>query len=126
MSQQYITAADITATVAQDYNMSPYISGVNQDLEYLAYSLNVGSGEISEPVHYIIREYGKALCLRELYKDKIGANNNDMATSDKYMVLFELENKEVERLRRDITQEMFIGVADTPSELTRTTVLFRG
>lgn len=127
MSQyEYIASGDILALVAQDFDMAPYISGVNDSLEYLAYSMGVTPSGISTPVHHLIKEYGKSLCLRDLYKDKIGTNNINLGETDKYIVLYDIQNKEVERLRRDLTAEMFTGGADTPSELTRTVLTFRG
>jgi hypothetical protein len=125
-SYEYIGSGDITALVASDFDLSPYISGVNDNLEYLAYSVGIDPDSIYTPLHYIIKEYGKSLVLRELYKDKIGANNVNLGETDKYLMLYDIQNKEVEKLRKDITAEMFTGNADTPAELTRTILAFRG
>ena len=125
-SYDYITSGDILSLVAQDFDMAPYISGVNNNIEYIAYSTGVTPSGISTPVHFLLKEYGVNLCLRELYRDKIGTNNLDIGQNDKYLLLYDIHNKEVEKLRRDLTAEIFYDSADTPSETTRTVLAIRG
>jgi hypothetical protein len=60
-------------------------------------------------------------------KDKVGANNLDVQVqSDKYFVLYQINNDEVERLRKYITAELIENVAINPEEYSPTVTIFRG
>lgn len=125
---EYIVSADITATVAQDFDLSTYITKTNNHIEYLAQSLNVSISAVSatSPISSLLKEYGIAYCTRMMYLDKIGANNNEIQDNDKYLILYQIQNDEVERLRRYITPEILTNEADTAVENTPSTVIFRG
>lgn len=120
----YITSSDITATVASDFNVSGYVDNTNTHIEYIAATFGYEPSEIADPIPLVLKEYAVAYCYRNMYLDKIGANNLD-TTQDKYFTLYEIYNKEVERLRPYITEEIFDDSADTPNENIRQTVLFR-
>lgn len=120
----YITSADLTANVIQGMNSSVYISAANNDVEYMALSFGLQPSEISTPIHYLIREYAIASAYRSMYKDKIGTNNLDLSI-DKYYSLYQIQDKEIERIRPFLTASLFTGDASSGNELSRTTVLYR-
>lgn len=121
----YITDEDITATVAADFNVSGYIDRANDHIETLAYSFGITPSGISTPVDFILKEYAMAWMYRAMYKDKIGANNIAMGETDKYFVLYNIQNDEVEKLRRFITEDTIAGRSTTPNSSAYTVTLFR-
>jgi len=122
----YIASGDITATVSLDFNISGYIDRTNDHIETLAYSLGVSPSGIKTPVNFLLKEYGMAWCYRTIYQDKIGANNLDIGASDKYLLLYNIQNDEVERLRRYITESVISVSGSTPNSSASTVTLFRG
>lgn len=120
----YITNTDVTATVVQDFNISGYIDRSNDHCEYFARTLNVNPSGIANPIHPQTKEYLVAWCEREIYKDKMGTNNVDF-DQDKYITLFNIQSKEVERLRRDITKEIMMSKTASGNETSSTVILYR-
>ncbi len=125
--KDYITTDDMTALVASDFNLSGYVGNANDHLEYVAQSLGVNPSGMVYPINYILKEYGVAYAYRSMYLDKIGANNTEVLDGDKYVVLYELQNKEVTRLRSNITHEV-VGVSGYQSGNTSamTSIIYRG
>ena len=126
MALHYLTTDDITSTVFTDFNVSGYIDQTNRHIEYLAYSLGADPDDIPTNVSGLLLEYGAAYCNRLIAQDKIGANNIDIGETDKYILLHDMWTREVERLRKYITPEVLTDEADTPTETSCTTLLFRG
>jgi hypothetical protein len=120
----YITTADITSTLLSDYNLSGYVTLANNHLDGMADALITGSGYIATPVHYLIKDYLVNYASRAAVLDKVGTNNIEMGT-DKYMILFDVYNKEVERLRPYITSEVLLNEVDEPADYARTSILMR-
>jgi len=123
--QQYITSADTTATVLQDFNRNIYCSATNDHIEALAISLDVTPTDISLPINPLLKEYAKNYCGCLIVLDKIGANNTEL-DRDKYIVLHTVYTREVERLRGYITAATLTDDVDDASETSRTTTLYRG
>ena len=125
--KNYITASDLTATVADDFNVSGYVDNANNHLEYIAQTLDVAPSGMVYPINYVLKEYAMAYAYRSMYMDKIGANNTEILDGDKYLVMYNLQNDEVERLRSNITYEV-IGVSGTLTGNTtaRTDLIYRG
>jgi hypothetical protein len=126
MSGTYISSGDFNNLVAGDFNMSGYIDDANTAIERLAYSKGVSPSDIYTPVDILVREYGKEYAYCALFLDKMGANNPDDPTSDKYLVLYNIHNEKLQQIRKDITSEMISGDADSPNECSSTSTLFRG
>ena len=126
-SKEYITSADITSTVFQDFDMSVYVALTNDHIEYLAQSLNVQTSEISatDPISTLLKEYGISYCQRRMSLDKIGANSNSIVDGDKYVILFDINNRECERLRKYITPEIMTNEADTGAEMSPGCQIYR-
>lgn len=123
----YLTTTDITGLVAQDFNMSGYISRGNDHIESVAYSLGVTPSGIADPIHFMLKEYGRNWVYAELYRDKLGAQNLDSPSSDKYLMLVDMYEKQVQKLRQSLTPEIVAGVADEASEYTSmSSVIYRG
>ena len=126
-AREYIGSGDFTATVVQDYDMATYIDRANDHLESVAYSLGVTPTGIADPIDFMFKEYAMAWAYRQAYQDKIGANNIDVGDTDKYLVLYEMQNTEVEKLRKTLTPEIVAGTADQPNEYAATSsVIYRG
>jgi len=122
---EYITTSDLTATVAQGLaNISGYVEQANSHIDYIATSFGLTASGISTPIHFLIKEYAISYAYRSMYRDKTGANNLE-ATEDKYFALYQMHDKEVERLRPFLTRELFDGTASSGNEVSRTTVLYR-
>lgn len=129
MSQyNYIGSGDFTSLVASDFNMSGYINLANDAIESLALSngVSVYSQIQQSPLNPLIKQYAVRYAYCQLYLDKLGANNTDSPEQDKYLVLYNINNDLLEKIRRDITQEAFLGVIDSASETSTTCTLYRG
>jgi len=122
----YISSGNITATVASDFNISGYIDRANDHIESIAYSLGVTPSGITTPVNFLLKEYAIAWCYREIYQDKIGANNIEIGESDKYLLLYNIQNDEVERLRKYLNPSIFTDTNLSPNTTASTVTLFRG
>jgi len=127
-SNEYLTSADITGTVWQDFDMSNYIDVTNNHIEYLAISQGISISSLSgvSPISSLLKEYGVSYCQRQMALDKIGANSNQVNADDKYIILYDINNREVERLRKYITPEILVNEADTPNETVPVNLIFRG
>jgi hypothetical protein len=112
----YLTEQDITALVASGFNTTEYVNRTNDHLEYIGYSLGVTPTGIITPIHFLLKEYARAWCMRELYKDKIGANNTDNIEQDKYLLLYNIQNDEVEKIQKYLTPEIMGNSVDEPSD----------
>lgn len=124
--RQYLTTDDLTATVLQDFNCSGYVDQANRHIGYLAASMGVDADDVPVNVTGLLLEYGAAYASRLAVQDKIGANNIDVGETDKYIVLYEVYTKEVERLRKYITPEILKDEADEPRETVPSTLIYRG
>jgi len=123
MAREYLTSTDFVATVAGDFNLSGYIDRGNEHIESVAYSLGVTPSGVVEPIHYMLKEYGRAYVYSELYRDKIGAQNLDSPLSDKYIALLEIWTEQTDKLRKTLTPEILSGTADSSDEFAATTTL---
>jgi len=122
----YIVSSDINATVASDFELSGYLERANNHIDTLAYSVGVPYSGIAYPVDFLLKEYGVAWFYRAIYQDKIGANNNSVGEGDKYLLLYNIQNDEVERLRKYMTYDVLVGEATTPNSTASSVTLFRG
>lgn len=123
----YITSSDCTSIVFSDFNLSGYIDATNNHLDYLSYSLDVSPSSVEdEIIAPILKEYGVYYTYRQASLDKLGANNTELGTDDKYLMLYEVFNNECERLRKYLTKETFSGDADSSVEMSPTMSLIRG
>lgn len=118
----YITADDVTATIANGFQLQQYINESNAECQDVAERLGVRDIDDIEvnPVHYKIKRYGVAYLLMRLCQDKAGSNNVDIAENEKYLNLYTMYRREVESLRPQLSAEMFLG--DISSIAERATV----
>lgn len=125
--RNYITASDLTSLVSSDFNVSGYIDRTNDHIEYLASTFGVNPSGIVYPVRVQTKEYAISYAYRSLYLDKLGTNTTEILDSDKYMVLYNMYNRELERLRKSITYEV-IGLSGylTANSTARTELVIRG
>jgi hypothetical protein len=121
---QYITTADVTSLVLSDFNLSGYVNAANSHLDGIAASLSM-SGQVSSPVNYLVKEYLVNYTSRQACLDKVGTNAVELGATDKYILLYEVFNREVERLRMYITPEILSDTVNEPSDTARTTIFMR-
>lgn len=119
----YLSTSDVTSTVLKDFTLSGYIERTNKHIDSMAYSYGVDPSGMVSPYHYMIIEYGIAYCNNLIAEDKIGANNNDIGATDKYLILKEVYGTKTEKLRNSLTPFMFDNDADSTSELSAGTIL---
>jgi hypothetical protein len=62
-----------------------------------------GTGYLSNK---FLRRYAATWFICELFKDKMGINNNSLADEEKYRVKYEIYNKKVEKMEGRVTAEM--------------------
>ena len=122
--QQYITSADITATVLKDFSISGYINRTNDHIEALGVSVDCLPEDIVTPISPLLKEYAVNYCNMIIVLDKIGANNVELS-QDKYVVLHSVYNKEVERLRQYINYDVMTDEVDGADETSRTAIIYR-
>lgn len=127
-SYNYITSGDFNSLVASDFNMSGYINQANDAIESLALSNSVSNfDQIKQtPLDPLIKQYGVRFAYCQLYLDKLGANNTDNPDQDKYLVLYNINNDILEKTRRDINQEHFLGYVSNANTTSTTCTLYRG
>lgn len=125
-SYNYIASGDITAVVASDFNVSGYLERTNNHIESIAYSLGIEPSGIAKPATFLLKEYGTAWCYRSIYQDKIGANNLSVGEGDKYLLLYNIQNDEVERLRKYLNYDNLSKLTSSPNQSASTFTLFRG
>ena len=121
----YISSGDITALVAADFNLTTYLSRVNDAVDILAYSMGIDPSGITGTTHLYVKEYAREYLYANLYLDKIGANNTNSPEQDKYMVLYTIHNKNLEQLRNNITPEILSGNANSPTDFASTVMIYR-
>jgi len=122
----YLTESDITALVASDLDVSGYITRGNEHIESVAYSLGVSPSGIADPIHFMLKEYGRNWVYTELYRDRLGAQNLDSPMADKYLMLVDMYEKQVEKLRQTLTPEIIAGNAYDANHFSAfTSVIYR-
>lgn len=127
-SYNYIGSGDFGSLVASDFNISGYINMGNDAIESLALANGVSNFDQIDrtPLDPLIKQYGVRYTYCQLYLDKLGANNTDTPDQDKYLVLYNINNDLLEKIRRDINQEHFLGYVDSAASTATTVTLFRG
>lgn len=123
---EYITSADITSTVLIDFSLNNYITRANEHVEYIAETLGLTSADIALPIQSVLKEYAVNWCSRAIVLEKIGANNIEIATGDKYLILYNVYNDECERLRKYLTPELVKKTNTNPEELSPIVTIYRG
>ena len=111
----YITASDISDTIASGFNLSSpydYLTETDNEVNDLAEQLGVSTDSISTPLHYKIKRYAIVFCVMRLCQDKMGKNNPDLPEIEKYKIKYDQYAKELTQLRQEITYEMYTGEVD--------------
>lgn len=70
--------------------------------------------------------YGVAWFCKELFKDKIGVNNNTVNDEEKYAFKYNLYNKEVEQMEGKITKAILIDEVASRMSTSSSRQLYRG
>lgn len=107
----YLNYDDIKATIARGFQIEEYLEETDNEINDLAEELGVRDTDNIEtdPLHYKIKRYGVVFCLMRLCQDKMGTNNVELPELEKYTVLYNMYSKELNKLRSEISVEMFTG-----------------
>ena len=81
-----------------------------------------GSGYLSSK---FFRRYAAAWVCMELFKDKMGINNTNLADEEKYRVKYEIYKKEVSEMSKRISKEIITNEVESRADTFRTGMLFR-
>lgn len=125
----YLTADDVTANIAVGFDLESYINEADGEINDVAERLGLRETDDIEtnPLHYKIKRYGVAYILMRLCQDKAGSNNVDITENEKYLNLYAMYAREVERLRPQLSVEMFTGNVNSIAERAIVSgTLFRG
>lgn len=121
----YITADDIRSNLANGFDLDDYLSEVDEEINDLAERLGIrDTDDISTPLTYKIKRYAVVYCLMRLAQDKIGTNTPEIS-QEKYMYLYDMYMRELDKLRPQITYEMMTGNVDEIVDRTQTFSLYR-
>ena len=109
----YIETSDISANIADGFDLESLIEESDLEVRDLAERLGVRTyTDISTPVHYKIKRYAVVYVLMRLCQDKAGTNNTEIIDTEKYMGLYAMYRRELEDLRGQISIEMVTGVVN--------------
>jgi hypothetical protein len=125
----YINADDVSANIAVNFELEPYIEEADGEIDDLAEKLGVRDSTSikTDPLHYKIKRYAIVYVLMRLCQDKAGTNNVDLPEVEKYLVLYKMYQKELEQLRSQISVEMMTGeVSAIRDRAINTGEIYRG
>ena len=109
----HIAASDITDDVVARFDLTEYLALAETELADLAEQRGVGSGDISDPLHYKVKQWLVAWVCMRVCLDKIGVNNTDVpAEIEKYTVKYKLYLKREASLRTEISISMLVDQVD--------------
>jgi len=81
----------------------------------------------TDPVHFKVKQYAVAWVGREMCRDYMGTNNNDLPVEiEKYAVKYKIYKDRVKELAGEITEEVLTGDVGDASDRATTHRLFRG
>lgn len=72
-----------------------------------------------------LRRYAAAWVCKEIFKDKMGINNNTLADEEKYKVKYEMYLKEVDNMGKRISRQHLTNEIETRMDTAKTGYLFR-
>lgn len=129
----YISNADISRdALATQFSSSftTYHTLVDNHIIELADEEQVQEADISvDDDGYLsskfLRRYAAAWVCKELFKDKMGINNNTLADEEKYKVKYEIYKREVDQMGSRITRNHFLNEIETRMDTAKTNFLFR-
>jgi hypothetical protein len=124
----YINPDDLKASVAIGFDLEPYLEEADGEINDLAQRNGIFSSDIqTNPLHYKVKRYGVVYILMRLCQDKLGTNNTDIPDIEKYMVLYGIYLKELEKLKSEISVEMMTGEVDEQRDRAiMSSVIYRG
>jgi hypothetical protein len=113
----YSSTANITDSVisafvsASDSRLSLWRTECDNEIKSLCEQrgVEITTFEALDTVDSKIQEYWRATFARIVCRDNIGVNNVDVAQDEKYRVKYDIYRDECDRLRRQVTPEMFKG-----------------
>lgn len=127
----YIAVADIPDKVITAFPLETpidYLQEADDELNDVAEKMGVDADDIeTSPLHYKAKRYLICYVCMRVCQDKAGVNAVD-STNDKYYAKYDMYQKEVARLRPELTAGVL--TSEEPSELDRggigTGILVRG
>ena len=125
----YLVYADITDRVARSFDeeiVTSYFTEVDNEINDISEQQGIYStSEIDTDykgtgrIHYKLIRFGIAYLCYRLFIDRAGVNDNDTDPSlEKYYVKANYYNNEQNKLRGQITKEMFTDAVNTSSDRT--------
>lgn len=114
----YIATSDIKSNLATGFQLQDYITECDSEINDLAEQVGIRDSSIivTTPLHYKIKRYGIVFILMRLCLDKMGSNNVEIDTQEKYVLQFSIYKKELDELKNQITMEMFLGQVNQISD----------
>jgi hypothetical protein len=124
----YIIRTDITDNIASDFDLTPYIDEAENEINDLAQRNGVATADIeTDPLHYKVKRYAVCFALMRLCQDKMGTNNIDIPSLEKYSIKYDIYLKELKHLREEITYEVLTGnILELRDRAVVSGTLFRG
>lgn len=124
----YIKENDIKSSLAEGFNLQPYIEEADYELEDMAERVGIrDTDRIKTPIHFKAKRYLVEYILMRLSEDKTGVNNPDSIQFDKYFALAEYHRRRANELRTELSYEMLAGEIDEIRDRALdTATIFRG
>ncbi len=117
-----ITASDFTDLFIKDYKyLETYIALFDTALKNLAAMRGLEASDISDPVHYLVKEWGinwvgKKICFDNKAKSSKALFESGGELENSYAEQYEDYRKEEEKARRLCTKEVLMDKADVPKK----------
>jgi len=112
MAITYITSSDITDDVVKALSaaVTARVATIEDDVNDLAERKGITSSEIyTTTIHHMIKRWCVAVVCRDICLDKMGVNNLEMASEDKYKVKYDTYRNLVSQYESQITPEILTG-----------------
>lgn len=125
----FIEAGDVKDSIVNGFDIEEYISEATQEIIDLAERLGVRDTSSIEtnPLHYKIKRYGICYLIMRICQDKSLVNNVEMIEAEKYIIKYNMYLKELERVQKQISYEMFTGNIDEIRDRSAvSSTLYRG
>lgn len=124
----YISRTDITDNIANDFDLTPYIEESDNEINDLAERNGAAVDDIeTDPLHFKVKRYAVCFVLMRLCQDKMGTNNVDIPSLEKYAIKYDIYLKELKALREQINYEVITGtVVELRDRAIVSGTLFRG
>jgi hypothetical protein len=111
MMATYITSTDLTDSILTGFDTTAYLVRANLAIENLAREYGVQVNSIVTPIDYNVKLWAVYWLMKEILREKSLENNiTGDASSEKYLLKYQMYYDECNRMKRTLNREMFLGM----------------